>query len=395
MSFNMTAGDPARHVQPIAQMVSNQYAGGEYVDEISRKYLSECHYDWATTRLIWEGERLVHHWGVWGHPVRVGPVTLQAAGIGAVVTVEDRRKQGLMHQAARASFDAMRENGYDVSILRGRHYAKFGYVRAWNYVTYRLKPDEIPSFEVQRPYEPLGPDRMDAINTSYNKHYAAFSGSVVRPSFPMLEAADEMDAYGWFDNDGNLAGYVRAIPREDGATLQCLEATGDPQQGLGVLAALFGTGSYETLSFFTMPHQHPMLQILRRGACTIEDRYFYHSGWQVRLVNLSSALQKLRPTLEARLQASTFADWQGTLCLDAGSESAVLEIDDGQVQIAAGNRGTLTLNGGPAIARFLIGSDEPEEIMQQAEITCSEQTAVLVSALFPNLYPMMSHWDEY
>ena len=45
--------------------------------------------------------------------------------------------------------------GYDLSILRGRHYVKMGYARAWNYVTYRLKLEELPGGEPSKPYQPL------------------------------------------------------------------------------------------------------------------------------------------------------------------------------------------------------------------------------------------------
>jgi predicted acetyltransferase len=65
--------------------------------------------------------------------------------VGAVVTVEDYRQHGLMQQVARTSSAAMVERGYDLSVLRGRHYAQFGYVRAWNYVTYRLTAAEVPA----------------------------------------------------------------------------------------------------------------------------------------------------------------------------------------------------------------------------------------------------------
>jgi hypothetical protein len=47
------------------------------------------------------------------------------------------------------------------------------------------------------------------------------------------------------------------------------------------------------------------------------------------------------------------------------------------------------------IARFLIGSDEPEEIIQQGEMSCIGESAELAKVLFPNLHPVMSHWDEF
>ena len=392
--FHMLPADPKQHLMAVSQIVSDAFANGQYVDEISKQYLGNCHYDWSTSRLIWDGEQLVHHWGVWGYPMRLGTARLRAAGVGAVVTREPYRKKGLMHMAARDSLGAMRENGYDVSILRGRHYARFGFVRAWNYVTYRLKAQEVPRPDLQRPYQALGPEHMDGIIALYNQDYRDYSGTAVRPTYRMLRAGD-MGAYGWFDEAGGLEGYVRAVPTDDKKTLQCLEATGDPGQGLAVLAEMFGKGEYETLTFFTLPRQHPLLRVIRRGACVVEDQYFYHTGWQVRVVNLHSTLMKIGPLLEARLRRSHLARWQGELRLDAGEQSATLVIADGGVRVAAASASEHSIDGGAGIARFLIGSDEPEEIVQQAGMVCTGRAVELASVLFPNMYPMMSHWDEY
>ncbi len=53
------------------------------------------------------------------------------------------------------------------------------------------------------------------------------------------------------------------------------------------------------------------------------------------------------------------------------------------------------LHGGAELGRFLIGSDEPDEIIRQGELVCSGMAFPLVRVLFPNLHPMMSHGDEY
>ncbi|MCP4426533.1 MAG: GNAT family N-acetyltransferase, partial [Chloroflexi bacterium] len=175
--LRLTPADSDRHRMAIAQITADAFANGQYVEEISQQYIGNSHYDWATTRLIWDGDDLAHHWGVWGYPMRVGDVRLKTAGIGAVVTREPYRKQGLMRRAALASLEAMRENGYDLSVLRGRHYVKYGYARAWNYVTYRLTPDEIPDAGVPPVYAALGPEHVEAIDTLYNRQYASFSGT--------------------------------------------------------------------------------------------------------------------------------------------------------------------------------------------------------------------------
>lgn len=386
--------NPDQHRLAVAQIIADAFADGQYVDEIAASYSGSAHYDWDTTRLIFDGDRLVHHWGVWGYPMRVESVLLKVAGIGAVTTHEPYRQRGLMTLAARASLVAMRINGYDLSILRGRHYVKFGYARAWNYVTYRVQPEDIPSRALQCPYQQLGPEHIPAMEALYNTAYARYTGTCVRPTYRPL-AADDMHAYGWFDGAGELAGYVRAVPVTDEQTLQCREAAGDLDQILAVLGDLFKQADYQTLTAFTVPHHHPLLGMLRRGACVVENRYFDISGWRVRMVNLTSALEKLRPVLENRLKRSYLADWQGTLVLDAGEQSAALHFEAGNITPGTAIDSPHTLRGGPDVARFLIGADDPGEIIDQAAMQCSGQAAALVEVLFPNLHPMMSQWDEF
>jgi hypothetical protein len=189
---------------------------------------------------------------------------------------------------------------------------------------------------------------------------------------------------------------VRAFPAEDNPkTLLCLEAAGDPRQGLAVLGDLVKSSPYEGLGLFTLPFHHPMLQFLRKGACIVEDRYFDISGWRVRIVNMHSTLQKLVPLLEQRLVRSQFAGWKGSLLVDGGQQKALLRIDKGKIAVANEGTSENVLCGGADIARFLIGSDEPDEIIRQANMDCSGLAFPLAGVLFPNLHPMLSHWDEY
>jgi hypothetical protein len=156
---------------------------------------------------------------------------------------------------------------------------------------------------------------------------------------------------------------------------------------------------YEALHFFTLPNQHPILQIVRRGACIVEDHYFYHTGWQVRVINLASTLHKLLPILERRLSNSAFASWQGALRLVGGEQQNTLLIKDGGLELIVDSNGTpkgvLTLDAGWELGRLIVGSDEPEEIFQQAQISSDGQTLALLNVLFPRQHPMMSHWDEF
>ena len=72
-------------------------------------------------------------------------------------------------------------------------------------------------------------------------------------------------------------------------------------------------------------------------------------------------------------------------------QQAVVSLNKGEVQITESGPTEHCVYAGAHLARFLIGSDEPEEIIQQAEMECTGEAALLVSVLFPNLHPMMSH----
>ncbi|HOD05702.1 MAG TPA: GNAT family N-acetyltransferase [Anaerolineaceae bacterium] len=394
-NFRVITPNSHDHILPMAQLAADAFSNGQYVEQYCEHYIGNSHYDWHTSRAVLDGDKVIHHWGVWGYAMRLESVQLKVGGIGAVVTHPEYRKQGVMHLAAQASFESLLQDGYDLSILRGRHYVKMGYARAWNYVTYRLKPEEMPKVELQQPYHPLTVEQVGEMDALYNQSHAEFTGTAIRPTFRSRHP-DDLGIYAWFDERGKLAGYVRAFPEEGNAkTLMCLEAAGDPSQGLAVLADLCQKGEFERLAWFTLPHRHPMLQALRKGACIVEDRYFDISGWRVKIINLQGALKKLTPLLELRLAQSQFAGWHGALLLDGGNQKATLRIHLGKIEISSAQEAEHVLHGDAELGRFLIGSDEPDEIIRQGELACSGMAFPLVRVLFPNLHPMMSHGDEY
>jgi len=380
-------------LRDVAQMVSDTYANGEYVKEIEDEYLSHCHYDYAACQLVWDGDKLIHHWGVWGYQMRVDGVLLKVGGIGAVITQEDYRKQGIMAQAAKSSFVAMKELGYDLSVLRGKHYVKFGYGRAWNYVTYLLKPDGFPDYGTPPEYQLLEQKNLEESSELYNRDYSSFSGTAVRPTYEFIDS--EIGLYGWFDADGKLAGYVRARFDEERKALVCHEGTGDPKIGISIMMDLFHKGEYKTLAFFTLPEAHPILGLLRLEVVVVEDRYFSNSGWRVKIISLESALRKLLPVLEKRIRKSYLKDWHGSLSLDIGAEQVTIEILQSKINLLLESSGDYQVQGDALIARFLIGADTPREIIQQAEYDCPDEILEILTVLFPYTNPVLSHRDEY
>jgi hypothetical protein len=393
--FRVVPADPNLDLPAMAQLTARVFNCEQDVDQFKENYIGNSHYDWGTSRLIWDGDTLVHHWGVWGYKMRLESVELKVAGIGAVATLESCRKMGLMHYAAENSFNAMETADYDLSILRGRHYVEMGYARAWNYLNYFLKPEDIPILKTADPYQVLAPSRVTEMDALYNQEYALYSGTAIRPTFRNKHPVD-MGVHAWFSPSGQLIGYVRALPSEyDPETLTCLEACGDPLQALAVVMELYKIGKFKKLTFFTLPYLHPLLQFLRRGEIIIEDHSFAISGWRVRIINLRRTLEKLTPLFEERLGGSKYFDWSGSLYIDGGEQKCTLVIERGLVKVSDPRPDENGILGGADIARLLIGSDEPEEIIRQGSMECQGQAIPLARVLFPNKYPMLSHWDEF
>ena len=71
---------PSDHLLPIAQLAADAFTGGKYVDQFCQNYIGNSHYDWNTSRVILDGEKLIHHWGVWGYQMRVEIGPAQGGG---------------------------------------------------------------------------------------------------------------------------------------------------------------------------------------------------------------------------------------------------------------------------------------------------------------------------
>jgi predicted acetyltransferase len=229
--YSIIKPDQESYLQRIGQLCADAFSEGKYVEQYCENYIGNSNYDWNTSRVMLDGEKMIHHWGVWGYQMRLEEVQLKVAGIGAVASHPEYRKLGLMHQAAQESFNAMEQDGYDISILRGRHYVKMGYARAWNYIRYNIKPEDIAKLKLQKPYQRLPVEQIGVVESLYNHAYSGYSGTAIRPTY-LNKHSDDLHMYGWFDEQGKLEGYIRAMPDEDNPKeFQCVEAVGDPQQG--------------------------------------------------------------------------------------------------------------------------------------------------------------------
>ena len=359
-------------------------------EDLENGIFGRSHYDWNVSRIALnlQGEILAH-WGVWGYTMRVGQANVRVGGVGWVATRKDKRKKGLMTELGHASLKAMREAGYDLSTLQGytHNYARFGYVRAWNDDAYEIALGYLPATPITLLEFQLG--RSAEAQRCYNKIHQTFTGTAHRPTYTLLP---HRIAYCWNAPEGEMLGYVLVDKQAD--ALVCYEATGDTKEILSALAKLAKEQNCERIRFETLHHYHPVLKYLRRTTCTRKTNYQAGDGWMVRLVNLPSALEKVKPELVQRLQRSEFADWCGELALQSEKDEVTLELNEGHIHVSSAHSTKHKVES-EAIVQLLIGTDEPVELIDAAHMTLKGEARRLCEALFPRQYPSLSSWDMF
>jgi len=398
--LTITAPDKRTHHDALIDLISKIFSQEGYFtfrDFCRLAYVDHSHYDWTVSRIGFFDEQVVTHYGVWGYDMRIGEARVRTGGIGAVATHSDCRKRGYMAQTIRASLAAMRDAGYDISILFGidNFYHKFGYVRGWPERFYTVSvadlPSELPAVRAQK----FSPRRRADLDELYNREYALFTGTAVRPTYLNYGffCHRNLLGYRWNAGEGIPAGYVLFF--QQGTRLNCIEAVGDPEQILCVLAMNARRLGCAEVEFRTFPPQSPLCKRLRRGICREVAEYRRCGGEMIALINLTSTLEKLTGELTRRLQASPLRDWQGDLCIVAQQERANLSIRQGTVCLTAPVDTPHAIQGGNEIVRLLVGVDAPDAVIEDAGMQVTGDAGQLAQVLFPNQYPNLSFFDRY
>ncbi len=396
--LTLLAPDRARHAEAMYDLIAKTFPiDGNYFNALHAVrggFLEKGHYDWTTSRIgVLEGH-LVTHFGVWAYTMRIGGARVRCAGIGAVATHGDYRKRGLMVQTARASLAAAREAGYDFSLLFGipDFYHRFGFVVAWPEVTYTMSQAELPAEPPSVPVIPITPDQRQDLHELYNREHALVTGTAVRPTRSQYGPPNFWQTYLWLGEDGLPAGYLSG--RADGGRFLHGDSAGDVEQRLRLLGQLARTAQCSEVVFVSQPETSPLAQRLRRLNVKMEVRHSRNGGPMIATLNLPSALTKMTEELSCRLQAHGVR-WEGRLLISTAQEAATLEIAGTTVRVLPPVETPHAIHGGDALARLLLGSAPPEELVAQGEITVAGDAHWLVPTLFPAQYPMLPAPDRF
>ena len=391
----------AAHWQAMLDLVSRVFSGSgywEFLNGCRQWYIEGSHYDVGASRIGILDRRVVTHWGVWDYRMRIGRCAVRVGGIGAVSTHGECRQRGLMFRTGQDSIQAMRRLGYDFTILFGIRgfYHRFGYVRAWPEQGFNMNtPDVEISTRGQAPtMRRFGLMDREGVDRLYNRYHAGLTGTAIRPTYTTPKADFGGAKYhGWLWPSGRRpGGFVVVCPREN--ALNLIDEAGEPEDVLAALGKLAAKHRCREIRM-GLHADSALARLLRRLSCRVEMHYFRDGGPMIRTINLPSALRKIAPELSRRLKSSTLAAWRGALLVADSRERAMLKIDRGRLAVGPPAKTAHAVRGGDEVARLLIGSAEPEEVVEAGRMRLSGDAAKLVRVLFPAQRPMLQSWDRF
>jgi predicted acetyltransferase len=359
-------------------------------------YFGNSHYDWKASRIGFLGDEIVTHFGVWDYQMRIGAARVRTGGVGAVGTHGDYRRQGLMDRTARASLQAMRDLGYDMTMLFGirNYYHKFGYVRAWTETTLFVSTGEFPEEKPPLPLRKFPVAQIKRYADLYNAYYATYTGTAVRPTYLGTQPWNSsMEGYAWSGGNGKPDGYVLVSRR--GRQIRAHEYCADADQALCTLGYLSRRWHCDEVRFETLPYASELATRLRRGNCRVETHCARSGSAMVRMLNLPQAMGKLAGELNRRLQSSHLAGWHGDLLLADTWDEVMLSVDAGRVAVAPVAATPHAIRGGDSVVQLLIGTEAPAEVAEAGGMQISGDAAALMEVLFPAQYPQLMTADRY
>jgi len=368
-------------------------------------YFGNSSYDWDVSRVAVADGGLVAHAGVWDYTVRVGRARLRLGAVGAVTTHGDYRKRGFMARIFADLVPAMRDAGYDLTLLFGisDFYHRFGYVQAWpnTIVTADLAdlPGEKLSLTMRKVPLAEAVAGRGAVMRIYNRDNATRTGTAVRPNYTRpgrywLTG----DCRTLSDKRGAVRGYIVTDVRDGKLEIREVGGLGKGcgvGQILAAVKAVARRAGCKQVATRDISYAHPLCAALRRGSCRVELSYNRSGGPMIQALNLRVCLAKMEPEMTARLAASRVNAFRGVLLVESGGDKVGLKIAAGKVSVVdRPARPAGRVRAGAEIARMLLGSEPPSVLAAQGDVRFTGAAAELAEALFPAQWPMMGILDH-
>ncbi len=393
--------DPKKHVPEMFDMCAKVFSKGmSYFGCYTwckDAYIMNSHYDWKSSAIGLIDNRIVTHFGIWDYTMRIGHARVRVGGVGLVATHGDYRRHGYMGITANKSLAFMAANGYDFSLLFGiaGYYDRFGFVPSWDSTEYCIESHHFPKvLKAPRLYK-FAPRHRQDLADLYNRENATRTGTAVRPTFLRSQWPGKWSGYLWKDARGKVAGYV-VVSQQGDDILRVIDCAGPDDQSFAVLGTLVRKFHLKSLSYSGLHYDAPLRKRLTSQSYSWAKVNFRTTGGpMICIINLESALGKLTSEFNARLKRSALAGWKGLLIISDGRTKVGLAIDRSRVTVVPPRSTPHRLLGNDHVARLLIGSTDPADVIQDAHMKLSGDASKLAEVLFPNQHPLLETWDRF
>jgi predicted acetyltransferase len=395
--FRVMAPDRKVHGEEIVDLNCKTFGNYFEAHPIMRELiLRSSHYSFEHSRIGVMDGKIVTHFGILDYQMRVGAATLRTGGVGGVATHPDYRKRGLMLKTGEACLAGLRAAGFDFSLLFGieNFYHRLGYSRAWAPADYVVTLDKLGGNGRGSAIRKGALSPTDALAKLYNRQYAGITGTAVRPTFRSWREGNKCELFSWKGRRGQVAGYV--IVRDAGAKLEVMEAVGESEAVLGAVGQLAKRFACDEIRFLKMVERSALGHRLRRGDMRVEVQHRRNSGPLARVVHLPRVMGKMAGELSQRLIAAGLGEYRGKLGITDERDGAMIAIDGGRVRVSEESTGTkhrLVARG--EISQLILGTQEPWETIEAAEMQLKGDAKFLVPAMFPAQRPMLGWMDHF
>lgn len=267
------------------------------------------------------------------------------------------------------------------------------------YVEVKDLPTEAPDVNLEKVHANEIASRKDLAEI-YNRDHKGLTGCSIRPTYHRGKCPppddEDFPAYIFKDDAGKVVGYLYDGPFRDKEMFTFSDAAGDPEQILRVLAQKVREFKIERVRFIKMPYRSALAKRIRQGDYILEVKKVDNNGRsasQIKLINLRSTLEKIAPVLADRMGASTLADWEGDLVIEADGQEAALEIEDARIAVKDPVGSDHAIRGGQEVAQLLLGVEVPSEVCESGGIQLSGDASKLIEVLFPEQRGQMPNED--
>ena len=329
-------------------------------------------------------------------PLRFGTAIVNGAIVAPVATHPDYQKKGYCSAVMRDAVQYMKAQGFDITILWGIPwlYPHYGYSPAMLQTELFIKPKRDESVEKGRgEFRAFTASDLEQVTQIYHNNTATRTCTEVRA--PVMSqwrtGGTEVEFEVLTDERDKVIGYY-VLGTDWGRP--CAHEIGvlhDDACQLIFDSLLERAKRKELKEFLCLMHpEHPFARFAFWRGGEIRIRSGGGAG-MARVLNLVSLLTKMEKEFERRLGYSEFGEVECTLKISSEEETAILNINHGQVSVSSDSvQVDYQIDISLACLNPLVtGYKDIRELLQNPHVKVkgSEQAIRLIEVLFPRGFP--------